>query len=84
LSRRNKREMWAAIGDLDRKYQWLQNMYQRSQKHQLKVNIALMMLSVFVVSKQLHVIRVLLCCQMMCRFAIMGYTPKADVLKHEE
>jgi hypothetical protein len=33
LSRRNKREMWAAIGDLDRKYQWLQNMYQRSQKH---------------------------------------------------
>ena len=33
LSRRNKREIWAAIGDLDRKYQWLQNMYQRSQKH---------------------------------------------------
>jgi len=50
----------------------------------LKVSIALMMLSVFVVSKQLHVMRVLLCCQMMCRFAIMGYTPKADVLKHEE
>ena len=33
LSRRNKREMWAAIGDLDRKYQWLQKIYQRSQKH---------------------------------------------------
>lgn len=33
LSRRNKREIWAAIGDLDRKYQWLQKIYQRSQKH---------------------------------------------------
>jgi uncharacterized protein (DUF4213/DUF364 family) len=32
LSMRNKREMWASIGDINRKYQWLQKIYQRSQK----------------------------------------------------
>ena len=33
LSMRTKREMWASIKDIDRKYQWLQQIYQRSQKH---------------------------------------------------
>jgi hypothetical protein len=33
LSNRTKREMWASIGDIDRKYQWLKKMYQRRQNH---------------------------------------------------
>ena len=33
LSKRSKREMWSSIRDIDRKYQWLQKMYQRCRKH---------------------------------------------------